>query len=695
MNAETGRGTPDRDLYGTVLATLAEGVLVLGADGRIVECNAAAERILGYPAQFLIGRDLVSGPRHAIGEDGTPFPWTDFPAITTLSTGDPCRNVVVGLRQLDGTIVWLSINSSPIPSADGSGFAVLCSFVDITDSKRAEHLLRRRLREQETLHQLSTAVIAARSLEEVFGLALEGVQAAAEADRAAILLFDGDGVMRFRAWRGLSPEYRAAAEGHSPWVPTDGPVAPITIPEVARDDSLGPLRDRVLAEGIQSLGFVPLTAGRRLIGKFMIYYDRPHGFDEGELHFLETLSAQLGIVVERRQREDALQRSEEQFRQLVEVATDIIYRTDIQGRFRYVSPTAASALEYQPHELLGTECLDLVRADVRAEVGAFYRDQRARGVPSTYYELPLVTRSGRVIWVGQHLRLLTEGGVPIATQAIARDITERRNLEERLRQSQKMEAVGQLAGGVAHDFNNLLTVIVGNASLLLTEPELAPVARANVAEIATAADRAATLVRQLLTFSRRQIASARPVDLAESIAGMVSLLRRLVGERTVLETRFADRIPLVRADAGMMEQVVMNLVLNARDAMPGGGRITLALDAEVGTLGRAPGPAPVGGFVRLTVTDTGTGIAPDDLPHIFEPFFTTKEVGRGTGLGLATVFGIVEQHGGWIEVDSEPNRGSTFRVLLPAADPPAASAPGSGADSAGSGLPSGVERSIR
>jgi two-component system cell cycle sensor histidine kinase/response regulator CckA len=255
-----------------------------------------------------------------------------------------------------------------------------------------------------------------------------------------------------------------------------------------------------------------------------------------------------------------------------------------------------------------------------------------------------------------------------------RDITATRQLEAQYRQAQKMEAVGQLAGGIAHDFNNLLTVIHLQTSMILLEKSLGEAVEQSVQQIKEAATRAANLTRQLLTFSRQDLKQARALDIGEVVSSTTKLLRRVLGEDVSLESRFASGLPLVQADPGMMEQVLMNLVINARDAMPGGGKLAIALDAvELDATHVAAHPsARTGRFVCLSVSDTGNGISPEILPRIFEPFFTTKDVGKGTGLGLATVYGILQQHLGWIETTSELGRGSTFRVFLPAIEEAAA-----------------------
>jgi len=249
------------------------------------------------------------------------------------------------------------------------------------------------------------------------------------------------------------------------------------------------------------------------------------------------------------------------------------------------------------------------------------------------------------------------------------DITERLMLEAQLRQSQKMESVGQLAAGVAHDINNILTVIQGHAGLLLNAVPPGDDSTRSIKQISAASERAASFIRQLLTFSRKQIFRSKIIDLNAVLQNLKGMLPRLIGEDITLETHCEPNLPCIQADTGMVEQIVMNLAVNARDAMPKGGRLAIATSAaeiEDAYLRQHP-EAQVGWFVCLTVSDTGCGMEPKVLQRIFEPFFTTKEVGKGTGLGLATVYGVVKQHHGWIEVQSEVGAGTTFKVFLPVA----------------------------
>jgi PAS domain S-box-containing protein len=253
--------------------------------------------------------------------------------------------------------------------------------------------------------------------------------------------------------------------------------------------------------------------------------------------------------------------------------------------------------------------------------------------------------------------------------AVKQDITKQKQRKEQLHQARKMEAIGQLAGGIAHDFNNLLTVIHGNVQLVLTdESQLNEENRQCLKQVTDATERAADLTRQLLAFGRKQVVQFQPLNLNHVITKFTKMLKRVIGEHIALQCRCAEDLPSVNADVGMIEQILLNLIVNARDAMPQGGSIvitTAAVHIDASHAETHP-EAQTGEFVCIAVGDTGTGIYPEYLPRIFEPFFTTKEAGKGTGFGLATVYGIVKQHRGWIEVSSQLGNGTTFKIFLPA-----------------------------
>ena len=371
-------------------------------------------------------------------------------------------------------------------------------------------------------------------------------------------------------------------------------------------------------------------------------------------------------VTEGKRAEEALREGEARYRQLTEQATDIIYNCDLKGRFTFVNPTATRLLKYTEEELLGRHFLTLIRNDYQQRAAEFYERQRSDYIRSTYFEVPAVAKDGSELWVGQSVQIVEEHGKPVGVQAIARDITAKLALEDQLRQAQKMEAIGRLAGSVAHDFNNVLTAILGSADLLslMLEPDDPKWAEADA--IRRAAERGAGLTKRLLSFSRPQRAAATVVDLVSVVSSMEPMLRRLVLDKIAISVT-ASRVPImVRADDNALSQIVLNLVVNARDAMPTGGTATI----DMGVVDLQDPIAPrlgvlSGQYAGISVRDTGEGIPAEIQGQLFEPFFTTKSAEQGTGLGLSIVYGIVKALGGAIEVQSEVGQSATFTIYIP------------------------------
>jgi len=373
-------------------------------------------------------------------------------------------------------------------------------------------------------------------------------------------------------------------------------------------------------------------------------------------------------VTERRQMEEALRRSEERHRSFVETTNEWVWVCDAAGRMVYNNPAVAAVLGHTPAQLEGANTLDLVHPDDRPAAVALLTRAVAerRGWSGVVFRWRHRDGSYRHLECNAVPTFDAIGRVT-GFQGADRDITDRLRLEAELRQAQKMEAVGRLAGGIAHDFNNLLTVINGYSEMLLGDPALGQVGREVAAEIARAGDQAAALTRQLLAFSRKQMLAPRVLDLNALVREMERMLARLIGADIQLASSLDPDLGRVRADPGQLEQVLLNLAVNARDAMPHGGYLTvetrnvyLGPDYPALSAGVSPGP-----YVLLAVTDTGVGMTQEVKGRIFEPFFTTKEQGKGTGLGLATVFGIVQQSGGHIDVYSELGQGTTFKMYLP------------------------------
>jgi PAS domain S-box-containing protein len=368
--------------------------------------------------------------------------------------------------------------------------------------------------------------------------------------------------------------------------------------------------------------------------------------------------------------EQALRAQQQFLLQIVNANPHMIFVKNWDGRFTLANQAAAEIYGTTTEQLVGKRDADF--NPNREEVERFLQDDREVMTslqPRFIAEEPVTNpATGETRWF-QTVKVAlvaAEGGVP-QVLGVATDITRRKQLEDQLRQSQKMEAVGRLAGGVAHDFNNLLTAILGHADLLLEDATQHDGRRADLTEIKRAAERAAGLTRQLLAFSRKQILQPKVLDLNTVVTGMGTLLHRLIGEDIELRIVPAPGLGAVEADPGQLEQVILNLAVNARDAMPRGGKLTVEtanvhLDEAYARqrVGVQPGP-----YVLLAVTDTGVGMDEHVKAHVFEPFFTTKEQGKGTGLGLATVYGIVQQSGGFIWVYSEPGRGTAFKIYLP------------------------------
>ena len=371
-------------------------------------------------------------------------------------------------------------------------------------------------------------------------------------------------------------------------------------------------------------------------------------------------------ITERKRHEEDLRQSEERFSKAFKATPIAIGITTLdEGRYVDANDTELQMLGYERPEMIGRSVQELgvwVDLETRAKIVAQLKAKRSvRGV-----EVRFRTKTGELRNALASAELIELDGAPCAL-FMTDDITERLSLEQQLRHSQKMEAVGQLAAGVAHDFNNIMTVVHGHTGMLLATPGLDRECAESLKQISIAADRAKNVTRQLLTFSRKQFIQRKDLDVNVIIHNLAKMLQRLLGEDIALQFSHSPLLPVVHGDTGMMEQIFMNLAVNSRDAMPKGGRLTIttsAVDIDDNYVRQRP-EARTGHFACIAVSDTGRGMDAATMTRIFEPFFTTKEVGKGTGLGLATVYGIVKQHNGWIQCTSTPGEGTTFRVYLP------------------------------
>ena len=466
-----------------------------------------------------------------------------------------------------------------------------------------------------------------------------------------------------------------AVRSRRPWVSQD----------TVADPCFGPGREAALALGLASVAAVPLVQGARTLGVVTVYSERPNSFREVELDLLREVAADLALGLQAAEQEQERLQTIDRLRLVssaLESAANAIAITDREGAVSWVNPAFSQLTGYSLAEIQGCK---LSRLKSGAQDAAFYRNLWETILAGRVWHSEMINRRKDGSFYTEDNTITPvrdERGEITHFTSIKQDITARKQLEEQLRQSHKLEGIGQLAGGVAHDFNNLLMVIRGNAELLAEDSDtMSPLAREFLGQISSAAESAANLTRQLLLFGRKQAMQSRAVGLNDLIVNLSKMLRRVVSEDIKLDCACGNPKPFVQGDPGMIEQVVLNLVVNARDAMPQGGRLQISTQVvrlEVGDIRIRP-EARVGDFVCLAVRDTGAGIPPGILPRIFEPFFTTKEAGKGTGLGLPSVYGIAKQHQGWVEVTSLVGTGTTFEVflpLIPAATSDPASLPG-------------------
>jgi len=390
----------------------------------------------------------------------------------------------------------------------------------------------------------------------------------------------------------------------------------------------------------------------------------------------ELLQKTLRYAIERNRTERALRQSEQRFQDLFENAKDILFTLDLEGNVTSLNKSAEDVMGWTRAEALSINLKSLV-APEHANLCTQIMQRILNEEPLQHFEISLLRKDGRKALLETSARLIYSDGRRQGIQGIARDVTERRQLESMVRQSQKLEAIGRLSGGLAHDFNNLLCVISGHAELLSERLEETLPAARNVMQIKKAVDSASTLVRQLLAFSRKQVFHPQILNLNAIVVETEKLLGRLIGEDIEFFTSLEPELGPVQVDPIQVEQVLVNLVLNARDAMPQGGKLTIEtynMDLEEGSRSNG-GITPAGKYVVLAVTDNGCGMDEETQSRIFEPFYTTKELGKGTGLGLATVYGIVRQSGGFIWVYSEIDQGTTLKVYLPRVNDPATALP--------------------
>jgi two-component system, cell cycle sensor histidine kinase and response regulator CckA len=576
-------------------------------------------------------------------------------------------NLETQRRCKDGALLDVFVSSASL-TIDGKIAGYYAIYRDISERKRAEAL-------SSALYRIAEKASAVQDLQQFFAAIHGIVDELMCARNFAIALDDPESQMLtfpyFVDEKEPQPSPRKPAAGLTEYVMLTGE------PLLCDSEVLELLQQRGQVQlsgppALQWLG-VPLKVNHRIFGALTLKSYSPNTrFRERDKDVLTLVAQQLAAAIDRKRNEQALRRSEVRYRSLVQTAVYGIYRASIEGRFLDVNPALIAMLGYSdPLEVLALD----PEKDIFVDAAEYSRltDEFRRTGCMDGFEVRWKRKDGAVITVRISGRAVAGGDEPSdVLEAIAEDITERRVLEDQFRQSQKMEAVGRLAGGIAHDFNNLLMVISGYTEVLLYHLNPGHPLFVKAEAIQQASDRATTLTRQLLAFSRKQLLELKVVDVNAIVTDMERLLRPLIGEDIELTTSMAANLGCTRADAGQLEQVIMNLVVNAKDAMPNGGKICIRT-ATV-TLDNSYRPENTlikqGPYVMISVSDNGQGMDRETQARIFEPFFTTKEKGKGTGLGLSTVYGIIKQSGGYIFVQSEPSRGTTFTIYLPRVDEP-------------------------
>jgi PAS domain S-box-containing protein len=661
--------------FGALVEQANDGIFLLDSGGRIVQANRNAERMYGRTRDEFLSMHAaelrVRSEREALARD--------------LETVAARGSLLVETRHVraDGSEFPVEVNLGLVKAG---GEALYLAIVrDTTERHAAEERIRGLNRLLRTISEVDQLLIkmedeasllsnVCRVLVETGGYLLVWIgRADAESMRAVPVARAG---AETQLLDSIAVRWDDSPEGHGPFGTAIRTGRHVIVQDAGADPSTSPWRTFASRLGIRSMAVLPLRRHGAVTAALVAYAAVPSFIDGEEVALLDELAGDLSFALDVLDDRETARRSDRELRRLtraVEQTPATIVITDLEGRIEYVNPHFTEVTGYTADEVRGLNPR-ILKSD--------------RTSPETIRRLWDIVTAGRV-WFGELYNRRKDGthyweqasispvrdekGAITHYVSVGEDITARKSAEaelartqQQLLQAQKMEAVGRLAGGVAHDFNNLLTVIQGYGEIV--RDSLAGDARKeSMEELLKAAGRAASLTRQLLAFSRKQVLEPRIVRLDTIVKETGRMLERLIGEDVALSLVLPGELATVKADPGQIEQVVLNLAVNARDAMPGGGRLTISVDSvDVAVpVEGFPETLPAGRWVRLTVEDTGTGMDAETLEQAFEPFFTTKERGKGTGLGLSTVYGIVRQSDGHVQVTSAPGRGTTFRVYLP------------------------------
>jgi PAS domain S-box-containing protein len=633
-----------------------EGFFESTPEGRFVTVNPAMARIAGYSSAAEMIREIQD-----IGKQLYVDPVTR----EDLRRGLEERGILEGFEcpmlRKDGSMIWVSMNVRAIRDSTGKIVSHDGTAEDITDRKRSE-----------LIRQVTTEIIHAVSVTDNLDALLRLIHASLgkvlDAGNCFVALCEAStGKFHFpffvdRYDAAPAPDKMEDLDRScTSYVYRTGQAMLISQDRFDQLASKGEVE--LVGTACPSWLGVPLRTPAETIGVLVVQnYERENVYTSRDLEFLSSVGGQIALAIERKRSEERARESEARLRLLIEQLPAVLWTVDKNLRFTSAVGSGLARLGLKPNQIVGMSLSEYFETGDQSFAPIAAHLRAIAGDPVTF---PVEWKKGSYACHVEPLR--DAAGEVQGAICMALDVTDRKQLEEQFRQAQKMEAVGRLAGGIAHDFNNLLMVIQGYADLLADRLPAGESLHRNAEQIQTAAQRAAALTQQLLAFSRKQILAPKILNVHSVVADMEKMLQRLIGEDIELQTSSKPDLWLVKADRSQIEQVVMNLAVNARDAMPKGGRLMIEttnveFDASVS---HSPAVVAPGEYVMLAVTDNGCGMDTTTQAHIFEPFFTTKEKGKGTGLGLATVYGVVKQSGGYVWVYSEPGHGTTFKIYLP------------------------------
>jgi two-component system cell cycle sensor histidine kinase/response regulator CckA len=650
---------------------LYNGILLIfnGKSGDIITANKSAESFFNLTRQESTQNNI----KHLCG-----LTIEELISKFNLAAQAGKNSIVLAHRLATGAIKYLELHCSQIDL--GADKIVLCLAQDVTNREHEEYLLQYRLEFEAVISSISTYFIRPdhTQLDSAIQNALRTVAEFLVADRCYILLFTQDlsKISTVHTWNSAQVKPLTTFEN------LDSDVSPFASSTLFKGEVLKINSVQTMPDGLQALKIyklndytrsciiVPMISAGMVIGAIGLdTVQQERIWTEDAESFLCMIGEIITNALQRKQMEMALRESENKYRQFFEEDLTGDYIAAADGQIKFCNPAFAKIFGF-------TTVKDVLNGQSKIfellnEPAVRYRDFLSKEKTAIDREFEFPRPTGEMARaIGKISGIFDENGLLVESRGYLFDITERKKLEEQLRGAQRMEAVGRLAGGIAHDFNNILTVINGYCELMLQQQELIQAGGHELEQIKKAGNRAAALIGQLLAFSRKQIVKPKIVNLNTVVKDLESMLRRLIGENIQFETNLAPELGNIKIDPAQLEQVIMNLVVNAKDAMPAGGILTIETSNSLvdENYARRHAPQKAGSYIMLLVKDNGIGMEQELITHIFEPFFTTKEKGKGTGLGLSTLYGIVKQSDGFVWVESSPQQGAAFRIYFPVYD---------------------------